>query len=90
MAEVTRIELAVAGLEAAGLPLTDTSMAHAGGFEPPTICLTGKRTTIVLHENGAVSVNRTRKYHNTNVVQYHYAITAWWRGLGFEPRLQSV
>ena len=35
MAGMTRIELAVAGLEAAGLPLTDIPMAQAGGFEPP-------------------------------------------------------
>jgi hypothetical protein len=43
LAEVTRIELAVAGLEAAGLPLTDTSMAPKEGFEPSTRCLTGIR-----------------------------------------------
>lgn len=41
MAEATRIELAVAGLEAAGLPLTDASMEPPMGVEPILTTLRG-------------------------------------------------
>lgn len=46
LAGVTRIELAVAGLESAGLPLTDTPMVPPTGIEPVTPGSSDPRSTV--------------------------------------------